>query len=208
MRKLEHVGATEKSFAIEPDDAAVASLIMRLVEDSAHTLGQEVQLLGTESRALIALVGKPESDPELRKTAMQILGQRKEKLAVPVLIAFLKAPEPLDDGGRKDPAQRQNHALRNLLRDTAIGALVEIGDKSAVRPLLDSVAFRDHKEMGKVVAAAAALGGEDARRYLQFVAKSHPDAAVRADAETALQRLEQRHFQPSAQAKDKPSEEE
>lgn len=198
LSKLEHVGITEKTFGSPPDAAQVASLARRLVEDTAHTLGEQAQLLGMESRALIATAGKPDVDAEVRKTAIQILGQRKEKLAVPVLIALVKDRQglvaqrlgPESDAEKKFEA-RQAVAVQQLLRDTAIGALVEIGDQSAVRPLLDSVAFRDHMEMGKLVAAVASLGGPEARSYLQFVRGSHPEASIRAEAEKALERLDQ-----------------
>jgi hypothetical protein len=196
LTKLEHVGLAEKTFASEPDPAAVAALVRRLVEDSAHTLGQQLLLLGSESRALLALISRADADPELRKTAIQIVGRRRERLAVPVLIALIKErdrdKDPLHEGDGSDAEQRRQRAVHRLLRDTAIGALVEIGDRSAVRPLLDSVAFRDRVEMGKLVEAVASLGGEDALRYLQFVRTSHPEKEIRSEAEDALRRLEQR----------------
>lgn len=54
------------------------------------------------------------------------------------------------------------------LRDQAIGALVELGDPKTVRPMLDSTEFRDRSELGKVLEAAANLGGDEAQRYLEF----------------------------------------
>jgi len=196
LTKLEHVGVAEQPLPANADVAALAAagatLARRLVEDTARTLGEQAMLLGNESRALIALAGKQEGDPELRKTAMQILGQRKERLAVSVLISIVKERDLGDTSEAGDAGQRESRAAKRLLRDTAIGALVAIGDESAVRPLLDSVAFRDHGEMGKLVEAVAALGGDEARRYLQFVRGSHPDAIIRAEADSALRRLEQR----------------
>ncbi len=199
LTKLEHVGLTEKTFPAAgppPSPDEVKALVERLIEDSAHTLGAELRLLGNDSRALIALVGKKDGELAILKTAVQILGQRKERLAVPVLVAVVK--DGSSAPGDSDAAQREAFVAKRMLRDAAIGALVEIGDQSAVRPLLDSVAFRDHAEMGKIVEAVASLGGDEARRYLQFVQKSHPEPAIRTEAEEALHRLEQRAAPPDA----------
>ena len=55
--------------------------------------------------------------------------------------------------------------------------------------MLDSTEFRDRSELGKVLEAAAALGGEEAQRYLEFVSQSHSDAQIRDEAKTALSHL-------------------
>ncbi len=198
LSKLEHVGLTEKALKEPIDSAAVLSLLQKLIEDTAHTLGTELHLLAMDTRALLALVGKDDGDFVLRKTAIQILGQRKERLAVPVLIGLIK--ERAGKIPREEGAARQAWAQHSVLRDTAIGALVEIGDESAVRPLLDSVPFGAHSEMGKLLEAVATLGGNDARRYLQFVRSSHPEPAIRSQAEEALTRLEKRRKLPDAGA--------
>ena len=177
----------------------------------------------------MARVAKSDGDPALRGTAIQILGRRKERLAIPVLTALIKetgtrrrerlltkrgpagtgtGTDAGDPDEQKAQAQAQAQAQRQLqddqilsvLRDTAIGALIEIGDRSAVRPLLDSVAFLDRVEMGKIVEAVATLGGDEARNYLRFVSSSHPDAAMRKDAAAALARLERREGEPSKPA--------
>jgi hypothetical protein len=200
LTKLEHVGLTEKEFLAKdgpPTPAAVSALLERLVDDSAYTLGAQLHLLGSDSRALLVVASKEDSDAELRQTAIQILGRRKERLAVPVLIAIVRARTPEasilgPDTAEESPEKREAQAMQRALRDTAIGALVEIGDKSAVRPLLDSVAFHEQDEMGKIVEAVATLGGDEAKSYLQFVSKSHPEPAIRDEAEKALHRLEQR----------------
>lgn len=209
IAKFDHVGLTERELAGEPpvgDKLAeqVLALLLPLVEDSAATLGSEVQLLRADSRELMARVEKSDGDPALRGTAIQILGRRRERLAIPVLIALIKetgarrkaALRPTTGSTPDDPAlrrkQRQEDEIQTVLRDTAIGALIEIGDRGAVRPLLDSVAFSDTFEMGKLVEAVAALGGDDARSYLRFVSQSHPEAAVREEAATALKRLEKK----------------
>ena len=57
---------------------------------------------------------------------------------------------------------------------------------------LDSVAFLDGSEMGKLLEAVATLGGDEAKSYLRFVSTSHPEASLRDEAKAALQRLEKR----------------
>lgn len=201
LSKLEHVGVTQKPLAPgqpSPSPAEILVLVERLLEDTAFTLGSELHLLSTDSRSLMALASQPAADPELRQTAVQLLGQRKERLALPVLIALVKERDPASalTGTPESPETRM---VRRGLRDAAIGALVELGDQSAVRPLLDSVAFRDYAEMGKVLEAVASLGGDEARRYLQFVRSSHPEPAIRKEAEAALDHLEKRSKPPGAQ---------
>ena len=212
LTKFDHVGVTEQDLPGEPTAEQAISLLSRLVEDSAQTLGSELLLLRTDSRELLVRVAKPDGDPALRGAAIQILGRRKERLAIPVLISLIKeggsrrkqmmqaAPLAADPDPAQAQKQRQQDEVQSLLRDTAIGALIEIGDRSAVRPLLDSVAFVDSVEMGKVVEAAAALGGEDARTYLHFVSQSHPEAAIRDEASAALKRLERKQGEPSPPA--------
>jgi HEAT repeat protein len=128
---------------------------------------------------LLKEVGTVSQDAAVRGVAMQLLGQRKVVAAVPALIDALKEP-------------------KGELRDQAIGALVAIGDRRAVRPLLNAVQFMDRVEMGKVLEAAAALGGEDARSYLVFVAQSHSDAGLRQEAKDALARLERKEAQAAS----------
>ena len=212
ITKFDHVGMTEKDLPGEPTAEQAIALLVRLVEDSAETLGRELGLLRMDSRELLSQVAKSDGDPALRGTAMQILGRRRERLAIPVLIDLIKQTgahrktslQPTASGAPADAVrlrkQRQEAEIQGVLRDTAIGALLEIGDRSAVRPLLDSVAFVDTVEMGKIVEAAAALGGDDARNYLRFVAQSHPEKAVRDEAATALKRLERKEGEPSAPA--------
>lgn len=205
------------------DGEALVALLARLVEDSCKTLGAELQLLQNDSPALMALLGKADVEPPLRATAMQILGRRKERAALPLLIAEIKkgralrqdaimpegadAPEERGAGGAaadggagtgrdgermarmKAAAEAQ---VQSVLRDSAIGAILDIGDPKAVRPLVDSVAFTDEVEMGKILEAVATLGGDEARQYLQFVATGHPEAAIRAEARTALSHMDGR----------------
>jgi hypothetical protein len=75
------------------------------------------------------------------------------------------------------------------MRDAALGAVVAMGDRSAIKALADSRQMRDSYEMGKVVDAVASLGGQEAKDYLSFVAETHDDPDIRKMANAALLRL-------------------
>lgn len=222
ISKFDHLGMSEDDLPSQPEDAWVLARLSRLVEDSAYTLGAELQLLRADSRELLTRVADPAGDDALRATAIQILGRRREKLAIPVLIGLIRQtssrqkeaglvaepPTVAPDAGAMELSQarkgaqeaRRQREVRLVLRDSAIGALIEIGDRSAVRPLLDSVAFLDSAEMGKLMEAVASLGGDEAKSYLRFVKSSHPEPALRDEAAAALQRLERREGEPTPPA--------
>ncbi len=147
-----------------------------LVRARADRLVDDV-LAGLVARAKIHLGGDPElvaalgaSDGDLVEEAIRVASERKARAAVPALIALLK---------RDDAA----------LRDRALGALVDIGDRRAVKPITDLAHFRDVDELPKVLDALAALGGDEARAYLEFVSTGHEDPEMRTLAKEALQRL-------------------
>jgi HEAT repeat protein len=79
-----------------------------------------------------------------------------------------------------------------LVRDGAIGALVALRDQRAIKPLTELASFSDVDMMRRVIDAVGAIGGEDARSYLELVAAGHEVPAVRELAEGALARLARR----------------
>jgi HEAT repeat protein len=78
------------------------------------------------------------------------------------------------------------------VRDAALGALVEMRERSAVKALAESRPMRDVREMRKVLDAIATLGGREAMDYLAFVAETHDEEDIRAMAKEALERLKRR----------------
>lgn len=185
LARLQHVGVVERPLAgtQDADAAAWAQLARRAISESAHTLGEQLQLLGSPSPQLLLVVADAKAESDVRGIAAQLLALRREPAAVPALIALIKEKE-----------------LAPGLRDQAIGALVELGDRRAVRPLLDSARFNDEVEMGKVVEAVATLGGEEARSYLQFVISSHSDPRIKSEAQAALAHLQKREQRRDATA--------
>lgn len=185
LLRLQHVAVVERPTGGQRDPGAAAwgQLAQRAIGESAHTLGEQLRLLGSPSAQLLTVLGDKKAAGDVRGVAAQLLAARHEGAAVPALIELLTEKD--------QPAG---------LRDQAIGALVELGDRRAVRPLLDSARFNDEIEMGKVVEAVAALGGAEARSYLQFVAQSHGDPRIKEEATAALKHLEQREQRRDASA--------
>jgi hypothetical protein len=110
---------------------------------------------------------------ELQEQAIRIAGERKLRDEVPVLLELLDNPN-------------------ESVRDAALGALIQIGDRRAVTALAKSRSLHDRREMRKIIDAIATLGGDEALDYLSFVAASHDDEEIRALAAAAKQRLERR----------------
>ena len=175
-RQIDHAAVVEKTYTgAVPDAATWAAQARKAAERAGYGLGSQLVLLGEPSAKLVAQLADRGADGELRALSAELLGERRDAAALPALVAVLK------DG-----------TAGMELRDAVMGALVRIGDRKAVRPIIDAVAFADRFEMGKLLEAVAALGGDEARSYLTFVKKSHPEPTLREEAGVALQHLEQR----------------
>jgi hypothetical protein len=144
----------------------------RAVEDVVRGLGERVHLAAGDARALVQALDGPDED--LQKEAVRLAGERRERAAVPSLVAMLKNED-------------------STARDRAIGALGAIGDARAVRPLTEVARFRDVGDLPKVLDALASIGGPESRAYLEFVASGHEDAEIRELAKQALSHLERHH---------------
>ncbi len=116
-------------------------------------------------------------DTDLRVEALRIIGARKLREEVPDILGLLADED-------------------EAVRDAALGALVEMRERSAVKALAESRPMRDVREMRKVLDAIATLGGREATDYLAFVAETHDDEDIRAMAKEALERLKRRPDTP------------
>ena len=110
---------------------------------------------------------------ELREEAIHTVGQRQLRQEVPVLLKMLGDPD-------------------EATRDAALGALIALRDRRAVTELTRTRSLRDRREMRKIIEAIAILGGEEAQDYLSFVAQTHDDDEIRAEAAAAKARLDRR----------------
>jgi hypothetical protein len=115
----------------------------------------------------------------LRDDAIRAVGERKLRDEVPTLLKLLS-----------DPDER--------IRDAALGALIALGDRRAVSELTRTRSLRDRHEMRKMIEAIAILGGQEADQYLSFVAATHDDDEIRAEAAAARVRLQRRENDAAA----------
>jgi hypothetical protein len=145
--------------------------VQHAVEDVVKGVGARVKLSTAKPDELAFTLEGPDAD--LREEAARLCGEHKANACVPGLIKLLKGDDR--DG-----------------RDRAIGALAEIGDRRAVRPLTEVARFRDLGDLPKVLDALAMIGGDEARSYLEFVASGHDSSEIRDLAKQALGHLEHR----------------
>jgi len=113
------------------------------------------------------------SDNDLRLEAIRITGVRKLGGQLPTVLRLLTDED-------------------EATRDAALGAVVAMGDRTAIRALAESHQMRDSHEMSKVLDAVATLGGREAKEYLSFVGETHDDPDIRSMAKAALERLKKR----------------
>jgi hypothetical protein len=110
---------------------------------------------------------------ELREEAIRIIGERQLRDEVPTLLKLLGDPD-------------------ETVRDAALGALIAMRERRAVRALTESRSLRDRREMRKIIEAISILGGQEADEYLSFIAATHDDDEIRAAAAAARTRLQRR----------------
>ncbi len=155
----------------EVDDArgAFQRLTERTAADLLRTYVARQRLWDGGSREIAAALRS--ADRDLKIEALRVIGVRKVRAKVPAVLLLLS-----DDD--------------EDVRDAALGALVALRERSAVKALALSRQMRDAREMRKILDAIATLGGREARDYLSFVAETHDDAEIRTMAKEALDRLE------------------
>jgi hypothetical protein len=155
-----------------PDRAAILNrLVLRIAGDLIDGYLAQRQLeRGPPSVVHAALQA---DGGQLRDDAIRAVGERKLREEVPTLLKLLS-----------DPDERT--------RDAALGSLIALGDRRAVSELTRTRSLRDRHEMRKMIEAIAILGGQEADQYLSFVAATHDDDEIRAEAAAARARLQRR----------------
>ena len=141
-------------------ECAVGQAVRALVDKQAVRRGDEAAVM----------MALESSDPSLRQVALGVIAERQMRSAVPRLLELLKSKD-------------------ELTRDGAIGALVALREPRAVPVLTELAEFRDLDLMRRVIDAIGAIGGDEARAYLELVASGHDVPAVRDLAADALRRL-------------------
>jgi len=109
-------------------------------------------------------------DPERLVVAARALGSHHRPEDVPAVVGLLRHTSP-------------------AVREAATGALVVLGDPSAVRALIDTDDTHDPLSTIRILDAVAALGGDEATAWVEFVATGHPLETVRRTAHQARRRM-------------------
>ena len=159
--------------------AAFDSALQVALEDAARGLAWQLESRRKTDQELVRDLS--DLDPRVRDYAVRSLADRRSPAVVPQLIARLE-----DD----NPAV----ALR------AVGALVAIGDRRAVEPLIEMTRKRPPQLVAQVLYALASLGGPTAEAFLYTLESGAPDDEVRHAATDALAELRRKRDDSSPQA--------
>jgi hypothetical protein len=151
--------------------AAAADVVECAIGRAAHDLAQKEDLRHGDLAAVLAALDDP--DPSVRQVAFATIGERHQAQALPRLVELLQSRDELQ-------------------RDGAIGALVALRDPRAVRPLTELAKFRDLDLLRRIIDAVGAIGGEEARAYLDLIASGHEVPIIRELAQKALERLDRK----------------
>ena len=122
-------------------------------------------------------------DARVRDYAIRVLADRRSPAAVPQLISRLQDPNP-------DVARR------------AAGALIAVGDRRAVRPLIEITRKRRPEDVGPILYAIGSLGGSEAEAFLFTLESGSPDEEIRRAAQGAYADLVRRKKEEAARVTD------
>src|SRR5216683_38727 len=161
--------------------AAFEGALRGALDDAARGLAWQLESRRKTDDELSRDLG--DGDPRVRDYAIRALADRRSPAVVPQLIARLE-----DD----NPAV----ALR------AVGALVAIGDRRAVEPLIEMTRKRPPQLVAQVLYALASLGGPTAEAFLYTLESGSPDDEVRHAATEALAELRRKRDESSAHGVD------
>jgi hypothetical protein len=158
---------------------AVRAALTGAIGEAVRALRVGVAADVKSNQALIADLAS--ADPRVRAQAVQALGERGDRAAVPALL------ERLHDGDPK-------------VAHRAVGALAQIKDPRAVPALIDLCRGGDSALTLRMARIVADIGGRDAEGWLLVLQVSHPDPRVREVAGEALDELRRTPPPPPAAA--------
>jgi hypothetical protein len=170
-RFSEDVEAVGQAPMAESDGARAAfqHLAERTVGDLLLAFVSRQKLWEGSIAEIAAALKSAESD--VRVEALRIIAARGLRAEIPPVLHLLSDED-------------------ENVRDAALGTLVALHERGAVKVLAESRHMRDAREMRKILDAIATLGGREAQEYLSFVAETHDDEEIRDMAKAAMDRLE------------------
>jgi hypothetical protein len=148
--------------------AAFDAALDAALREAVASLEAQLDARNKSDEALIKDLAATE--PHIRKYAIRVLADRRTLAAVPHLIARLQDPDP-------DVASH------------AVGALIAIGDRRAVSPLIEMTRHRRPEDAGRILYAIASLGGPEAEAFLFTLESGAPDEETRRAAKGAYDDL-------------------
>ncbi len=166
-------GGPDAGKPVAPFEAALREAL----DDAARGLAFQLESRRKTDEELARDLSDP--DPRVRDYAIRALADRRSPAVVLQLIARL---------GDENPAV----ALR------AVGALVAIGDRRAVEPLIEMTRKRPPQLVAQVLYALASLGGATAEAFLYTLESGAPDDEVRRAATEALVELRRKRDESTA----------
>ena len=138
------------------------------VEEALDAAAGLAALRGASAARLRATLSS--EDPERLVVASRALAEHHRHEDVVALLPLLRHPS-------------------SAVREAATGALVTLGDRSAVRALIEADDEDDPLVTIRTLDAVAALGGEEAMAYVELLATGHSLETVRRTAYQARRRL-------------------
>ncbi|HTO97245.1 MAG TPA: HEAT repeat domain-containing protein [Myxococcales bacterium] len=157
--------------------AAFDAALEAALRDAVSALDQQIEARHKTDEAL--LKDLTAADARVRDYAIRVLADRRSPAAVPHLIARLQDPNP-------EVARR------------AAGALIAIGDRRAVSPLIEMTRHRRPEDAGPILYAIASLGGPEAEAFLFTLESGAPDEETRRAAKGAYDDLVRRKKEDAA----------
>ena len=161
---------SEAGAAFDPPTRAAAfeAALENALRDAAGSLVWQLQARKKSDAALLRDLDN--ANPQVRDYAIRALADRRNPAAVPYLIA------QLDDDSI-------------LMVRRAMGALVAIGDRRAVRPLIALSRRRPPQLVAEIIYALGSLGGPEVEAFLYTLESGSPDEEVRRAATEAFGEL-------------------
>jgi hypothetical protein len=157
--------------------AAFDAALDGALRDAVAALGAQIDARHKTEAALLKDLNA--ADPRVRDYAIRVLADRRSPAAVPQLIARLQDANP-------EVARR------------AAGALIAIGDRRAVTPLIEMTRHRRVEDVGPILYAIASLGGSEAEAFLFTLESGAPDEETRRAARGAYEDLIRRKKEEAA----------
>lgn len=163
-------------------DDLVAALASDAVERLAGRLAERERLRAGGDAALTTLLADAAAEPSAVLWALDLVDHhhghrhryRDRHHSLPALF------EQVADRLESEAVEVRHHAVTTL---------AALDPSRAVDAITRRVRFDDTEVMTVVIDTVAALGGDDAHAYLEFVASGHPEEDIRARAQAGVARL-------------------